>query len=125
MTSTIIVQDREELILLLCEAAEFEHAVMCTYLYAFFVLYTFFVLFRLLHLDAYFFTMISLVYPLAVFFSAWLLAFELRLRLDGIIWGLALATNVMVVIFFFKIFRQTDWEAQATHESKHEALIDF
>ncbi|MEQ1867671.1 MAG: ferritin-like protein, partial [Micropepsaceae bacterium] len=34
MTSDIIVQDREELIFLLCEAAEFEHAVMCTYLYA-------------------------------------------------------------------------------------------
>ncbi len=34
MTSDIVVQDREELIFLLCEAAEFEHAVMCTYLYA-------------------------------------------------------------------------------------------
>lgn len=34
MTADIIVQDREELIYLLCEAAEFEHAVMCTYLYA-------------------------------------------------------------------------------------------
>jgi len=34
MPAQIIVQDREELILLLCEAAEFEHAVMCTYLYA-------------------------------------------------------------------------------------------
>lgn len=34
MSTSIIVQDREELILLLCEAAEFEHAVMCTYLYA-------------------------------------------------------------------------------------------
>ena len=34
MSSDIIVQDREELIFLLCEAAEFEHAVMCTYLYA-------------------------------------------------------------------------------------------
>ena len=34
MSAEIIVQDREELILLLCEAAEFEHAVMCTYLYA-------------------------------------------------------------------------------------------
>ena len=34
MSSEIIVQDREELIFLLCEAAEFEHAVMCTYLYA-------------------------------------------------------------------------------------------
>ena len=34
MTENIIVQDREELIFLLCEAAEFEHAVMCTYLYA-------------------------------------------------------------------------------------------
>lgn len=34
MADTIIIQDREELIYLLCEAAEFEHAVMCTYLYA-------------------------------------------------------------------------------------------
>jgi len=34
MTADIVVQDREELIFLLCEAAEFEHAVMCTYLYA-------------------------------------------------------------------------------------------
>lgn len=34
MPTNIIVQDREELIYLLCEAAEFEHAVMCTYLYA-------------------------------------------------------------------------------------------
>ncbi|MBP6010971.1 MAG: CDGSH iron-sulfur domain-containing protein [Alphaproteobacteria bacterium] len=34
MTADIIVQDREELVYLLCEAAEFEHAVMCTYLYA-------------------------------------------------------------------------------------------
>jgi len=34
VSSEIIVQDREELILLLCEAAEFEHAVMCSYLYA-------------------------------------------------------------------------------------------
>ena len=34
MTADIIVQDREELIYLLCEAAEFEHAVMCAYLYA-------------------------------------------------------------------------------------------
>lgn len=34
MPDTIIIQDREELIYLLCEAAEFEHAVMCTYLYA-------------------------------------------------------------------------------------------
>jgi CDGSH-type Zn-finger protein/uncharacterized Fe-S cluster protein YjdI len=34
MSDTIIIQDREELIYLLCEAAEFEHAVMCTYLYA-------------------------------------------------------------------------------------------
>lgn len=34
MSTPIIIQDREELILLLCEAAEFEHAVMCTYLYA-------------------------------------------------------------------------------------------
>ena len=34
MSDTIIIQDREELVYLLCEAAEFEHAVMCTYLYA-------------------------------------------------------------------------------------------
>jgi CDGSH-type Zn-finger protein/uncharacterized Fe-S cluster protein YjdI len=34
MPEEIIVQDREELIYLLCEAAEFEHAVMCSYLYA-------------------------------------------------------------------------------------------
>jgi CDGSH-type Zn-finger protein len=34
MSKEIIVQDREELIYLLCEAAEFEHTVMCTYLYA-------------------------------------------------------------------------------------------
>jgi len=33
MTDNIVVQDREELIFLLCEAAEFEHAVMCMYLY--------------------------------------------------------------------------------------------
>jgi len=31
--SDIVIQDREELFFLLCEAAEFEHAVMCTYLY--------------------------------------------------------------------------------------------
>jgi CDGSH-type Zn-finger protein/uncharacterized Fe-S cluster protein YjdI len=30
----IVIQDREELYFLLSEAAEFEHAVMCTYLYA-------------------------------------------------------------------------------------------
>src|SRR5450432_2643452 len=30
----IVIQDREELFFLLCEAAEFEHAVMCSYLYA-------------------------------------------------------------------------------------------
>jgi CDGSH-type Zn-finger protein/uncharacterized Fe-S cluster protein YjdI len=30
----IVIQDREELYRLLCEAAEFEHAVMCSYLYA-------------------------------------------------------------------------------------------
>ncbi len=34
MSAEIVVQDREELIYLLCEAAEFEHAVMCTYLFA-------------------------------------------------------------------------------------------
>jgi len=34
MSNQIIVQDREELIYLLCEAAEFEHTVMCSYLYA-------------------------------------------------------------------------------------------
>jgi CDGSH-type Zn-finger protein/uncharacterized Fe-S cluster protein YjdI len=34
MSEEIVVQDREELIYLLCEAAEFEHAVMCSYLYA-------------------------------------------------------------------------------------------
>ena len=34
MSERIVVQDREELIFLLCEAAEFEHTVMCTYLYA-------------------------------------------------------------------------------------------
>ncbi len=34
MPDEIQVQDREELIYLLCEAAEFEHSVMCTYLYA-------------------------------------------------------------------------------------------
>jgi CDGSH-type Zn-finger protein/uncharacterized Fe-S cluster protein YjdI len=34
MTEEIVVQDREELIYLLCEAAEFEHTVMCSYLYA-------------------------------------------------------------------------------------------
>jgi len=34
MSDEIIVQDREELIYLLCEAAEFEHSVMCSYLYA-------------------------------------------------------------------------------------------
>ena len=34
MSEEIIVQDREELIYLLCEAAEFEHTVMCSYLYA-------------------------------------------------------------------------------------------
>ena len=34
MSKSIVVQDREELICLLCEAAEFEHTVMCTYLYA-------------------------------------------------------------------------------------------
>src|SRR5215475_2775559 len=31
--SDIVIQDREELFFLLCEAAEFEHAVMCSYLY--------------------------------------------------------------------------------------------
>ena len=30
----IVIQDREELYYLLSEAAEFEHSVMCTYLYA-------------------------------------------------------------------------------------------
>src|SRR5436190_20256050 len=30
----IVIQDREELYYLLAEAAEFEHSVMCTYLYA-------------------------------------------------------------------------------------------
>ncbi|MFT5682768.1 MAG: CDGSH-type Zn-finger protein/uncharacterized Fe-S cluster protein YjdI [Myxococcota bacterium] len=34
MSRDIVVQDREELLYLLCEAAEFEHTVMCTYLYA-------------------------------------------------------------------------------------------
>jgi CDGSH-type Zn-finger protein/uncharacterized Fe-S cluster protein YjdI len=34
MSDEIIIQDREELIYLLCEAAEFEHTVMCSYLYA-------------------------------------------------------------------------------------------
>ncbi len=34
MPDEIVVQDREELIYLLCEAAEFEHTVMCSYLYA-------------------------------------------------------------------------------------------
>lgn len=34
MSEQIVVQDREELIYLLCEAAEFEHTVMCSYLYA-------------------------------------------------------------------------------------------
>ncbi len=34
MTEDIVVQDREELLDLLCEAAEFEHTVMATYLYA-------------------------------------------------------------------------------------------
>jgi len=34
MSEPIVVQDREELIYLLCEAAEFEHTVMCSYLYA-------------------------------------------------------------------------------------------
>lgn len=33
MSEEIVVQDREELIYLLCEAAEFEHTVMCSYLY--------------------------------------------------------------------------------------------
>lgn len=31
---SIVIQDREELFFLLAEAAEFEHSVMCTYLYA-------------------------------------------------------------------------------------------
>jgi hypothetical protein len=30
MSDEIVVQDREELIYLLCEAAEFEHTVMCS-----------------------------------------------------------------------------------------------
>ena len=34
MSEAIEIQDREELLFLLCEAAEFEHTVMCTYLYA-------------------------------------------------------------------------------------------
>ncbi|MBI1214179.1 MAG: hypothetical protein GC190_22170 [Alphaproteobacteria bacterium] len=34
MQDSIVVQDREELLYLLCEAAEFEHTVMCSYLYA-------------------------------------------------------------------------------------------
>jgi CDGSH-type Zn-finger protein/uncharacterized Fe-S cluster protein YjdI len=34
MSDEIVVQDREELIYLLCEAAEFEHGVMCSYLFA-------------------------------------------------------------------------------------------
>jgi CDGSH-type Zn-finger protein/uncharacterized Fe-S cluster protein YjdI len=34
MPDDIVIQDREELIFLLCEAAEFEHTVMCSYLYA-------------------------------------------------------------------------------------------
>jgi CDGSH-type Zn-finger protein/uncharacterized Fe-S cluster protein YjdI len=34
MQEDIVVQDREELLYLLCEAAEFEHTVMCSYLYA-------------------------------------------------------------------------------------------
>jgi hypothetical protein len=34
MSTGIVVQDREELIDLLCEAAEFEHTVMCSCLYA-------------------------------------------------------------------------------------------
>ena len=34
MSDEMIIQDREELIYLLCEAAEFEHTVMCSYLYA-------------------------------------------------------------------------------------------
>ena len=34
MHDDIVVQDREELLYLLSEAAEFEHTVMCSYLYA-------------------------------------------------------------------------------------------
>ncbi len=86
--------------------------ILSTYIYAFLILYTFFSLFRILNMDAYFFKMISLFFPACNILLASFFAFTCGMELWGILWGVSASNNIIIVIFFIKMFKNTEWESQ-------------
>lgn len=92
--------------------------IMCTYLYSFLILYTFFAIFRILNMDFYFLKMISFVFPVANFIFSVVFGFGFGWKLRGIVIGVSVTTNSMVLIFFYKVFKQTNLEEQVMHEKQ-------
>lgn len=92
--------------------------IMCTYIYPFLILYTFFAIFRILNMDKYFFNMITFVFPLMNLVFGWFFGLALGMGLYGITLGMSLANNLIMVIFFAKVYWQTNWEAETLHEKR-------
>ncbi len=68
-------------------------------------------------MDEYFFKMITFFFPLSDFVLAAIFAFWFKMRPNGVLIGMAIVNNLIVLIFFVKIFWHIDWNAsQEVHE---------
>lgn len=96
--------------------------IMSFYLFAMLVLYSFFAMFRILNMDRYFFQMSAIVFPLLGGVLVWVLAFGFGMGLNGIVIGQGLGFDIVTLLFFIKVYYQTDWEFQISLD-KNAALM--
>jgi Na+-driven multidrug efflux pump len=96
--------------------------LMSFYLYAVLVLYSFFAVFRILNMDRYFFQMSAIVFPVLGAVLVWIFGFGLGFGLNGIVVGQGLGFNLVTLLFFIKVYYQTDWEVQCAYEKNTELL---
>jgi len=86
------------------------------------VLYSFFAIFRILNMDRYFFKMSAIIFPGLGALLVWILGFVMGFGLHGIVIGQGIGFNVVALLFFIKVYHQTDWELQCALE-KHVELF--
>jgi len=96
--------------------------LMSFYTYAVLVLYSFFAMFRILNMDRYFFQMSAIVFPSLGAVLVWLFGFGMGYGLNGIVVGQGVGFDIVTLLFFIKVYYQTDWEQQCALEKNVELL---
>lgn len=97
---------------------------LAVYMFPLLALNTFFAVFRLLNMDAYFFKMSTIVLPsLGLILSLFLTCYW-HLGFIGVVLGQGLCYQLIVTVFFIKIYKQTDWKVQANRDKKMKLLCN-